>query len=72
MHVLKLSCNNSFHLHDLLHVQQFLFVLVFEKRKVNGHHETGKGDFAVLTRTCRAASYLHHPGDMPRVTGFIF
>ena len=47
-----------------------------KKRKlmdVNGHHETGqKGDFAVLTRTCRAACYLHHPGAVPRVTGFIF
>ena len=21
-----------------------------------------KGDFAILTRTCRAACYLHHPG----------
>ena len=37
-------------------------------------HETGlkKGDFAVLTRTCRAACYLHHPDAVPRVTGVIF
>ena len=31
-----------------------------------------EGYFAVLTRTCRAACYLHHPGAVPRVTGFIF
>ena len=31
-----------------------------------------KGYFAVLTRTCRAACYLHHPGAVPRVTGVIF
>ena len=73
--VLKLSRINGFHLYDVLHAQQFLFVLVvnLKKGKVTGiTKQDKKGDFAVLTRTCRAECYLHHPGAMPRVTGFIF
>ena len=31
-----------------------------------------KGYFAVLTRNYRAACYLHHPGAVHCVTGFIF
>ena len=50
--------------------QQFFFVLIFEKGKLTGLTEQDKkGDFAVLTRTCRAECYLHHPGTMPRITG---
>ena len=53
--------------------QQFLFVLIIEKGKLTGLTEQDKKrDFAVLTRTCRAACYLHHAGAMPRITGFIF
>ena len=73
--VLKLSRINGFHLYDVLHAQQFLFVLVvnLKKGKVTGiTKQDKKGDFAVLTRTCRAACYLHHPGAVPRVTGVIF
>ena len=72
--VLKLSRINGFHLYDLLHAQQFLLVRVFGKKgKLTGlTKQDKKGDFAVLTRTCRAACYLHHPGAVPRVTGFIF
>ena len=76
--VLKLSRINGFHLYDLLHAQQFLLVRVFGKKgKLTGlTKQDEKGDFAVLskllTRTCRAACYLHHPGAVPRVTGFMF
>ena len=72
--VLKLSRINGFHLYDLLHAQQFLLVRVFGKKgKLTGlTKQDKKGDFAVLTRTCRAACYLHHPGALPRITGFIF
>ena len=75
MRVLKLSRINGFHLYDLLHAQQFLLVREFEKKeKLVGLTKQDKkeGYFAVLTRTCRAACYLHHPGAVPRVTGFIF
>ena len=65
---------NGFHLYDLLHAQQFLLVREFEKGKLMGLTKQDKkeGYFAVLTRTCRAACYLHHPGAVPRVTGVIF
>ena len=46
-----------------------------EKGKLTGlTKQDKKGDFAVLTRTCRADFadfYLHQSGTMPRITGFI-
>ena len=35
-------------------------------------HYLKEGYLAVPTRTCRAACYLHHPGAVHRVIGFIF
>ena len=61
--------------YNILPSQMFLFVRVFgkEKGKLTGFTKQGKkGDFAVLTRACRAACYLHLPGAVPRVTGVIF
>ena len=74
MRVLKLSRINGFHLYYLLHAQQFLLVRVFGKKgKLTGFtKQDKKGYFAVITRTCRAARYLHHPGALRRITGFIF
>ena len=51
----------------------FIFMIFAKKGKLTGlTKQDKKGDFAVLTRTCRAECYLHHPGAMPRITGFIF
>ena len=36
-----------------------------------GSRNRKKGDVAVFIRTCRAECYLHHPGAMPRITGFM-
>ena len=47
---------------------------ILKKGKLTGltKQDLKEGDFAVLARTCRAACYLHHPGAVPRVTGFVF
>ena len=55
-------------------LRSYLFVRVFGKKGklTDITKQDNKGDFAVLTRTCRAACYLHLPGAVPRVTGVIF
>ena len=74
LRVLKLSRIIGFHLYDILHSQQSLSVRVFGKttqKDVHGLHAIGftKGYFAVLTRTCRIACFLHLPGAVLRAAG---
>mgnify|MGYP001197729750 CR=1 FL=1 len=74
LRVLKLSRIIGFRLYDSLHSQQSLSVRVFgktTKKDVHGLHAIGFtiGYFAVLTRTCSIACFLHPPGAVLRAAG---